>query len=137
MNNSSNTELTGLNSSGNSVSSLTKCDRLKSCIIKLTELSNKERNHWMSSSSHSMTTTPEMDGTSTSTNDSRYNMRARPPPSESGTRSTGRKRAVVNYRELGHQDSGHDSDYEATLKPPQPLDIKRSLSEQNGHTTHD
>ena len=40
------------------------------------------------------------------------------------TRSTGRKRATVNYAEQGTQDSGRDSDYEAKLKPQQPLDNK-------------
>ena len=40
------------------------------------------------------------------------------------TRSTGRKRAAVNYAEQGTQDSGRDSDYEVKLKPQQPLDNK-------------
>ena len=40
------------------------------------------------------------------------------------TRSTGRKRATVNYAEQGTQDSGCDSDYKAKLKPQQPLDNK-------------
>ena len=40
------------------------------------------------------------------------------------TRSTGRKRATLNYAEQGAQDSGCDSDYEAKLKPQQPLDNK-------------
>ena len=40
------------------------------------------------------------------------------------TQSTGRKRATVNYAEQGTQDSGRDSDYEAKLKPQQPLDNK-------------
>ena len=40
------------------------------------------------------------------------------------TQSTGRKRATVNYAEQGAQDSGCDSDYEAKLKPQQPLDNK-------------
>ena len=31
---------------------------------------------------------------------------------------------MVNYAEQGNQDSGHDSDYEAKLKPQQPLDNK-------------
>ena len=44
------------------------------------------------------------------------------------TRSTGRKRATVNYAEQGNQDTGHDSDYEAKLKPQQPLDNKKYLS---------
>ena len=51
-------------------------------------------------------------------------MRARPSPSESGNRSAGRKRVVVNYREHGQQDSGCDSNDKATLKLPQPLDNK-------------
>ena len=75
----------------------------------------------MTSSSQSMTTLSEMEGMSTSANDNRYNMRTRPLPSEPSNRSTGRKRAVVNYREQGFQDYGCDSDYEATPKPPQPL----------------
>ena len=37
------------------------------------------------------------------------------------TRSTGRKRASVNYVEQGAHDSGRDSDYEAKPKPQQPL----------------
>ena len=40
------------------------------------------------------------------------------------TRSTGRKRAAVNYAEQGNQDSCRDSDYKAKLKPQQPLDNK-------------
>ena len=40
------------------------------------------------------------------------------------TRSTGRKRATVNYAEQGTQDSGHDSDNKANVKPQQPLDNK-------------
>ena len=62
-------------------SSQTKWRRLKTCIIRLTELSNQEREQWMSWTSQT-TSTPSMtsssyDGTSASTNDSRYNMRAR------------------------------------------------------------
>ena len=55
------------------------------------------------------------DESSTGTNDSRYNMRARQRTSV--TRSTGRKRAAVNYAEQGNQDSGRDSDYEAKQTP--------------------
>ena len=62
------------------------------------------------------------DGSSTGTNESRYNMHAR--QCTSVTRSTGRKRAAVNYSEQGNQDSGCDSDYKAKLKPQQPLDNK-------------
>ena len=64
------------------------------------------------------------DKSSTGTNNSRYNMCARQHTSITSNRSTGRKRAVVNYAEQGNQDSGRDSDYEAKLKPPQPLDNK-------------
>ena len=56
--------------------------------------------------------------------------------SESSNRSTGRKRTVVNYREQGFQDSGHDSDYEATLKPLQPLDNKSYPSASRIATQH-
>ena len=55
------------------------------------------------------------DESSTGTNDSRYNMHARQRTSV--TRSTGRKRAAVNYAEQGNQDSGRDSDYEAKQTP--------------------
>ena len=71
---------------------------------------------------HPSSTLSANDGSSTGTNDSRYNMCARQRTSV--TRSTGRKRALVNYAEQGNQDSGRDSDYEAKLKPQQPLDNK-------------
>ena len=107
-------------------SSQTKRRRLKTCIIRLTELSNQEREQWMSRTSQT-TSTPTLtassyDGSSASTNDSRYNMRARLRTPV--TRSTGRKRASVNYAEQGAHDSGCDSDYEAKPKPQQPLDNK-------------
>ena len=64
-----------------SSSSQTKWRQLKTCIIRLTELSNQEWEQWMSGSSQT-TSTPSStsssnDGSSTGTNDSRYNMRAR------------------------------------------------------------
>ena len=107
-------------------SNWTKRRQLKTCIIRLTELSNQEWEQWMSGSSQT-TSTPSLtsssnDGSLTGTNDSRYNMCARHRTPV--TRSTGRKRAMVNYAEQGTQDSGHDSDYEAKLKPQQPLDNK-------------
>ena len=52
------------------------------------------------------------------------------------TRSTGRKRAMVNYAEQGTQDSGCDSDYEAKLKPQQPLDNKSYPSASRIATQH-
>ena len=50
-NDTSNKELSGSNSTGNGDTSQNKCDCLKSCIIRLTELSSKERDRWMTSSS--------------------------------------------------------------------------------------
>ena len=83
-----------------------------------------------------MTTSSEMEGMSTSANDNRYNMRARPLPTEPSNKSTGRKCTVVNYREQGFKDSGRDSDYETTLKPPQPLDNKSYPSASRIATQH-
>ena len=69
------------NTTDSSGSSRTKWRRLKTCIIRLTELSNQEWEQWMSGSSQT-TSTPSLtsssnDESSTGTNDSRYNMRAR------------------------------------------------------------
>ena len=121
-----------------SSSSRTKRRRLKTCIIRLIELSNQEREQWMSGSSQT-TSTPSStsssnDGSSTGTNDSRYNMRARHRTPV--TRLTIRKRAMVNYAEQGTQDSGQDSDYEAKLKPQQPLDNKSYPSASQIATQH-
>ena len=121
-----NNDTSNLDTTENSGSSRTKWKRLKTCIIRLTELSSQEREQWMSGSSQT-TSTPSStssanDGSSTGTNDSGYNMCTRQRTSV--TRSTGRKRAAVNYAEQGSQDSGHDSDYKARLKPQQPLDNK-------------
>ena len=124
-----NNDTSNLDTTLGSGSSQTKRKRLKTCIIRLTELSNQEWEQWMSGSGQT-TSTPSStssanDESSTGTNDSRYNVHARQRTSVTSNRSTGRKRAVVNYAEQGNQDSGHDSDYEAKLKPPQPLDKKR------------
>ena len=51
MNDTNNKELSVSNSTGNSDTSQTKHDCLKSCIIRLTELSSKERDRWMTSNS--------------------------------------------------------------------------------------
>ena len=88
------------------------------------ELSNQERNKLMTCSSQSTTTMSETDDKSTTSSNSRYNMCARFPQTENNNQTTGRKRPVVNYSEQGVQDSSRDSDYEVTLKPPQPLDNK-------------
>ena len=119
-------------------SSRTKWRQLKTCIIRLTELSNQEQEQWMSGSSQT-TSTPSLtsssnDGSSTGTNDSGYNMHARHRTPV--TRSTGRKRATVNYAEQGTQDSGCDSDYEAKMKPQQPLDNKSYPSASRIATQH-
>ena len=71
-----------------------------------------------------MITSSETEGNLFNASDSRYNMCAKPPSTETSNRSTGRKWMVVNYKEQGFQDSGCDSDYEVTPKPPQPLDNK-------------
>ena len=134
-----NNDTSNLNTTVSSGSSRTKWKRLETCIIRLTELSNQEREQWMSGSGQT-TSTPSStssanDESSTGTNDSRYNMRARQHTSATSNRSTGRKRATVNYAEQGNQDSGHDSDYEAKLKPPQPLD-KKSYPSASRIATH-
>ena len=121
-------------------SSGTKQRRLKTCIIKLTELSNQEWEQWMSWPGQT-TSTPSSsfsvsDISSTGTNDSRYNMCVRQHASVTSNRSTGRKRAMVNYAEQGNQDNGQDSDYEAKLKPPQPLDNKSYPSASQIATQH-
>ena len=117
-----NNEVSNFNSTASSGSSLTRRKHLKTCIIRLTELSNQEREQWMIGSSQT-TSTPASTSSankesSTGTNDSRYNMHARPCSSVTSNRSTSQKRTVVNYDEQGTQDSGHDSDYEIKLKPP-------------------
>ena len=121
-----NNELTNTISTESSGSSQTRHNNLKTCIIRLTELSNQEREQWMTgiSRSTSISTPSEKDESSTGANDSRYNMRARPCPSVPSNRLTGRKQTIVNYKEQGIQDSGCDSDYEINLRPPQPLDNK-------------
>ena len=123
-----NNELSNFNSTASSGSSLTRHKRLKTCIIRLTELSNQEWEQWMTGSSQTTSiptsTSSANEESSTGTNDSRYNMCARLCTSVTSNRSTSRKRTVVNYDEQGIQDSGRDSDYEIKLKPPQPLDNK-------------
>ena len=123
-----NNDVSNFNSTVSSGSSRTKRKHLKTCIIRLTELSNQEWEQWMTGSSHT-TSTPSStssanEESSTGTNDSRYNMHARYRTSVTSNRSTGWKRTVVNYAEQGIQDSGCDSDHEIKLKPPQPLDNK-------------
>ena len=121
---SNNNALRNSSTTNGSVSSAIKRACLKSCIIQLTELSNQERNKWMSGTSHSTSRTTDTDEGSTTGSSSRYNMRTRLVNTKNANHKTGRKRPVVNYRESSVQDSGCDSDYEAKLRPPQPLDNK-------------
>ena len=122
--------------SDSSVSSTVKRAQLKSCIIQLTELSNQERNKWMSGTSVSTSRSTDTDESSTTSSSSRYNMRSRPVISENQNCKTGRKRTVVNYRESGIQDSERDSNYEAKMRPPQPLDNKSYPSASRIATQH-
>ena len=87
-----NNDTSNLNTTVSSGSSRTKWKRLETCIIRLTELSNQEREQWMSGSGQT-TSTPSStssanDESSTGTNDSRYNMRARQHTSATSNRST-------------------------------------------------
>ena len=122
-----------------SLSSRTKRARLKSCIIQLTELSNQERDKWMSGSNQSaskLNSTNDTGHDSTSSSNSRYNMRIRPGTSEHTNWKTGRKKPPVNYRESGVLESGHDSDYEVKLKPLPPLGNKSYPSASRIATQH-
>ena len=102
---------------------LAKKNRLKRCIIKLTELSNSDREKWLSgenSSSRPRRTTDSIESSDSSR--SRYNMRSRPNPTHKHpVRMTWPK---INYTEHGTKDSSCDSDFEPVLKPPTPLDNK-------------
>ena len=100
-----------------------KKNRLKRCIIKLTELSNSDWEKWLSgesSSSQSNRTTESIESSDSSR--SRYNMRSRP--------NSTRKRPVrttqpkINYTKHGMKECSRDSDFEPVLKPLTPLDNK-------------
>ena len=102
---------------------LAQKNRLKRCIIKLTELSNSDWGKWLSgenSSSRSSRTTDSIESSDSS--GSRCNMRSRPNPTHKcPVRTTQPK---INYTEHGMKDSSRDSDFEPVLKPPTPLDNK-------------
>ena len=103
--------------------SLAKRNRLKQCIIKLTELSNSDREKWLSgenSSSRLSITTDSIESSDSSV--SRYNMRSRPNPRHE--HPARRTRPKINYTEHGAKDSSRDSNFEPVLKPPTPLDNK-------------
>ena len=102
---------------------LAKKNRLKWCIIKLTQLSNSDWEKWLSgenSSSRSSRTTESIENSDSS--GSRYNMRSRPNSTcKCPIRTTWPK---INYTEHGMKDSSCDSDFEPMFKPPTPLDNK-------------
>ena len=75
---SNNNDSKNITTTDSSLSSRTKCACLKSCIIKLTELSNQERDKWMSGCSQSASKLNDTDEDSTTSSNSRYNMRIRP-----------------------------------------------------------
>ena len=134
-----NNDSNNITTTDSSLSSRTKRARLKSCIIQLTELSNQERDKWMSGTSQSaskLNSTNDTEHDSTTSSNSRYNMRIRPGTSDNTNRTTGRKRPPVNYRESFVMESGHDSDYEVKLKPLPPLDNKSYPSASRIATQH-
>ena len=102
---------------------LAKRNRLKHCIIKLTELSNSDREKWLSgenSSSKTSRTTDSMESSDSSV--SRYNMRSRPSPRHKCPAR--RTQPKINYTEHGAKDSSRDSNFEPVLKPLTPLNNK-------------
>ena len=131
-NNDSNNNIT----TDSSLSSRTKRARLKSCIIQLMELSNQERDQWMSGSSKSASKLDSTDADSDISRNSRYNMRIRPSTDENTNRTSGRRRPPINYRESSVPESALDSDYEAKLKPLPPLDNKSYPSASRIATQH-
>ena len=109
---------------------LAKKNRLKRCIIKLTELSNSDREKWLSgenSSSRSSRTTDSIESSDSS--GSRYNMRSRPNSTRKHPVRTTRPK--INYTKHGMKDSSLDSDFEPVLKPLTPLDNKSSHTVKN------
>ena len=101
---------------------LAKKNRLKRCIIKLTELSNSDCEKWLSSDSSSRPSRTTDSIESSDSFGSQYNMRSRPNPTHKcPVRTTWPK---INYNEHGMKDSSCDSDFEPVLKPPTPLDNK-------------
>ena len=100
---------------------------MKSCIIKLTELSSSEREQWLTNSNTSSSpkinrTTKSVD--SVSSTESHYNMRSR--PASFHRRATRKSQPKINYNEQGVKDSRQDSDFEPVLKLQPPLDNKRN-----------
>ena len=96
----------------------TKKANLKSCIIRLTELSSEERNKWM----QKRETIDKPEGDSTSPLAPRYYMRARPESSNLWPKRS--KRKPTNYSDNPKTDKDMDSDYKPILPGPPPLDNK-------------
>ena len=102
---------------------LVKKNKLKLCIIKLTELSNSDREKWLSGDNSSSLANRTIESIESSgSSKSRYNMRSRPNSTRRcPVRTTG---PTINYTEHRMKDSSHDSDFEPVPKPPTPLDNK-------------
>ena len=102
---------------------LVKKNKLKLCIIKLTELSNSDREKWLSGDNSSSLANRTIESIESSgSSESRYNMRSRPNSTHRcPVRTTG---PTINYTKHGMKDSSHDSDFEPVPKPPTPLDNK-------------
>ena len=102
---------------------LVKNNKLKLCIIKLTELSNSDWEKWLSSDNSSSLANRTIESIeSFGSSESRYNMRSRPNSTRRcPIRTTG---PTINYTEHRMKDSSHDSDFEPVPKPPTLLDNK-------------
>ena len=85
---------------------IAKKARMKSCIIKLTEVSNSEHEKWLTSEnslSQINKTTESIESLSSSSTVSRYNMRSKPVSVSS--RPSRKRQCAVNYTEQGVKDS--------------------------------
>ena len=97
---------------------------LKTCIIKLTDLSAEERNKWLG-----LTEKGSVSNSSTDSNNSRYYMRSRTDPPRNNKRPGRKITKHVNYHESPPSRELNDSDYEPNAKCGKPLDNKQYLSD--------
>ena len=84
-----------------------KWEELKTCIIRLTELSKAEWDKWL------------MNDETTPKNSPRYDMHNR--NSIPNRRQSSRNRKNINYSDHNTRENNQDSDYEPNLPPPVPL----------------
>ena len=96
--------------------------QLHTCIIKLTELSNVER-EWRLTSQSSSSNSTNSANVCNSSSESHYNMQIRPSLPHRG-RTTKHKHPVVNYTEHNTKDNTNESDFEPVFKRMPPLDNK-------------